>query len=571
MNMKLYFVGADHEVTGSCHIIEACGKKIMVDRGMEQGIDIFENADLPFAPADFDAILLTHAHIDHSGLVPVMYAQGYSGEIYATKATCDLCDIMLRDSAHIQEFESEWRNDKAKRQNKEPYVPLYTMQDALVAIEHLIPHEYNTVYELFPGISIRFTDVGHLLGSACIEVMINEDGEERTILFSGDVGNTNQPIIKDPGYVEKADYLVIESTYGDRSHGDRPDYIKALAEIIQTTFDRGGNVVIPSFAVGRTQEMLYFIRQIKQDNIIQGHDDFKVYVDSPLANSATTVFNKHVKDCFDDEALALVEKGVNPISFKGLELAITSDESKAINTLMEPVVILSASGMCDAGRIKHHLKNNLWRKNSTILFVGYQSVGTVGRKLVDGATEVKILGESVNVEADIKVLPGVSGHADKEGLIAWAGKLEAPPKKVFVVHGEDTVCDTFCGLLQSELGYDATAPYSGAVYDLIKNEYEYVTEGVRIDNEKRQFNQIVTGSVSARKTGDRDQTGEPEKTGKGGKTPDPAHSGVKRQEYIDLLATESRLRDLIARNEHLNNKDLRRLKKQLDELISAWE
>ena len=372
--MKLYFIGADHEVTGSCHVLEAAGHKIMIDRGMEQGINIFENVDLPFAPADFDAVLLTHAHIDHSGLIPTLYAQGFQGNIYATKATCDLCDIMLRDSAHIQEFEAEWRNEKAKRQNKDPYVPLYTMEDAVGAIELLTPVEYGGEIEIIDGIRVRFTDVGHLLGSSCIEVWATENGETKKIVFSGDVGNTDQPLIKDPQGITDTDYLLIESTYGDRSHGARADYVTALTDVIQRTFDRGGNVVIPSFAVGRTQEMLYFIRQIKQEGRIKNHDNFQVWVDSPLANSATLIFNKHVKDCFDEEALDLVNRGINPISFKGLQLAITSDESKNINYIAEPKVIISASGMCDAGRIKHHLKNNLWKKQNTILFVGYRKV-----------------------------------------------------------------------------------------------------------------------------------------------------------------------------------------------------
>ena len=476
--MFLHFIGADHEVTGSCHLIEAGGHWVMVDRGMEQGKNLYENEDLPCAPADVDAILLTHAHIDHSGLIPLMYAQGFRGKIYATPATCDLCDIMLRDSAHIQEFEAEWRNRKGQRLNKEPFVPLYTMADAMGAVTLFQEMEYGTVSEILPGFKIRFTDVGHLLGSSCIEVWVEEDGKEEKLLFSGDLGNHDQPLLKDPQTVDTADYLIIESTYGDRLHEMRVDYIEELVPILQRTFDRGGNVVIPSFAVGRTQEMLYFFRHIKEKGLITGHDGFKVVVDSPLANEATTVFNKHTQDCFDEEALALVEKGINPITFPGLTLSITSDDSVAINADTEPKVILSASGMCDAGRIKHHLKHNLWRPESTVLFVGFQSEGTLGRMLLDGIKEVKLFGEQISVQAEIMNLPGISGHADRDGLLKWAGALEKAPKMTFVVHGEDTVTDTFAELLASELGYPAEAPYSGSVYDLAEGQFKVRKEGV---------------------------------------------------------------------------------------------
>lgn len=555
--MKLYFIGADHEVTGSCHVLEAAGHKIMIDRGMEQGINIFENVDLPFAPADFDAVLLTHAHIDHSGLIPTLYAQGFQGNIYATKATCDLCDIMLRDSAHIQEFEAEWRNEKAKRQNKDPYVPLYTMEDAVGAIELLTPVDYGREIEILDGIKVRFTDVGHLLGSSCIEVWGTENGETKKIVFSGDVGNTDQPLIKDPQGITDTDYLLIESTYGDRSHGARADYVTALNEVIQRTFDRGGNVVIPSFAVGRTQEMLYFIRQIKQEGRIKNHDNFQVWVDSPLANSATLIFNKHVKDCFDKEALDLVNRGINPISFKGLQLAITSDESKNINYIAEPKVIISASGMCDAGRIKHHLKNNLWKKQNTILFVGYQAAGTVGRKLVDGADDVKLFGETVNVEAEICVLPGVSGHADREGLLAWAGCFKEPPKKTFVVHGEDSVCDSFAALLGEKLGFEAVAPFSGAIYDLINDKFIARPEGVRVEKQQIKKNQIVSG-----------------------KGVSPAETFVKATAstqkkasaaYKELLDAQHKLSAVIAENDGLANKDIEKFKNELNELIGRWK
>ena len=327
---------------------------------MEQGPDYYENQEIPVNPGELDFVLLTHAHMDHSGNLPAIYAKGFQGPIYATDATCHLCDIMLRDSAHIQMFEAEWRNRKGRRQGKPEFIPAYTMEDALGVLRNFVSCPYEEVISPAEGIHVRYVDAGHLLGSASIEIRIEEAGKEETIVFSGDIGNINQPLIKDPQYLHKADYVVMESTYGDRSHGERPDYVELLSEVIQRTFDRGGNLVIPSFAVGRTQEMLYFIRQIKEEGRVNGYQNFKVYVDSPLANEATTIFGEHRYDCFDEEALDLIYKGVNPISFPGLKTSVTSDDSRAINFDSDCKVIISASGMCDAGRIKHHLKHNLW-------------------------------------------------------------------------------------------------------------------------------------------------------------------------------------------------------------------
>lgn len=348
--MKLVFIGADHEVTGSCHYMEVGEKKFCIDIGMEQGQDLFENQEIPVNPSEIDFILLTHAHIDHTGLLPMLYARGFRGAVYATKATADLSRIMLKDSAHIQQFEAEWRNRKARRSGGALYEPLYTMEDAMGAIQLLIPCSYDTMIHICDEVTIRFTDVGHLLGSSSIEVFASEGKEERTVVFSGDIGNMNEPILKNPIYTKAADYVVMESTYGDRLHdADSPDYVGDLAAIIQETFERGGNVVIPSFAVGRTQELLFFLRQVKEKRLVTKNPDFEVYVDSPLAVEATNVFGKNVQECFGDEARALVERNINPIGFPGLKLLITSDESKAINFDMQPKVIISASGMCEAG------------------------------------------------------------------------------------------------------------------------------------------------------------------------------------------------------------------------------
>ena len=534
--MKLEFLGAAHEVTGSCHYLEIGDKRLCVDIGMEQGRDLFENQEIPVNAAEIDYILLTHAHIDHTGLLPMLYANGFRGQVFATKATAELSAIMLRDSAHIQQFEAEWRNRKAKRSGGEPYVPLYTMEDALAAVRLLIPCDYDKKIKLCDGITIRFTDVGHLLGSSSIEVFAAENGESRTIVFSGDIGNTCQPLIKDPEYLHHADYIVMESTYGDRSHGEKPDYVKLLSEIIQETFDRGGNLVIPSFAVGRTQEMLYFIRQIKADGLVYGHDGFKVYVDSPLANEATTIFSEHQYDCFDEEAMELIQKGINPISFPGLKVSVTSDDSKSINYDEEPKVIISASGMCDAGRIKHHLKHNLWNEKNTILFVGYQAVGTLGRALIEGAADVKLFGEPVHVAAHICQMPGISGHADVNGLLDWAKAFEEKPQKVFVTHGDDTVTEIFAKRLTDELGYDTMAPFSGTVYDLADDVCLYEAKGVKI--QKASASPKATRAARA---------------------------------FEKLLALGYRLITVIRKNEGTPNKDLERFSRDVQSLCDKWD
>ena len=534
--MKITFIGATHEVTGSCYYLEAAGKKFLVDCGMEQGPDYYENKDIPVPPGELDFVLLTHAHMDHSGNLPAIYAKGFKGPVYATEATCNLCDIMLRDSAHIQMFEAEWRNRKAKRQGKPEFVPAYTMEDALGVIRNFVGCPYETGIILGEGLRVKFIDAGHLLGSSSIEVNICEAGVEKTIVFSGDIGNKNQPLIKDPAYFRKADYVVMESTYGDRSHGERPDYVRLLADVIQETFDRGGNVVIPSFAVGRTQEMLYFIRQIKAEGLIHGHDNFKVFVDSPLANEATNIFGIHKYDCFDDEALELIRKGINPLSFPGLKISVTSEDSKAINFDDDCKVIISASGMCDAGRIKHHLKHNLWREDSTILFVGYQAVGTPGRALLEGTQEIKLFGEPVHVAAKICRMPGISGHADVNGLVDWIKAFEVKPQKVFVTHGEDTVTELFAARLRDEMNYDAYAPFSGTEFDLAEGEFLYEAEGVKI----QKLAALQKASKAAKV-------------------------------YEKLLALGYRLLSVIRKNEGCANKDLEKFSRDVQSLCDKWD
>ncbi len=476
--MKLTFLGACHEVTGSMFLLEACNKKIIIDCGMEQGVDTFENTELPIAAGNIDYVLLTHAHIDHSGNLPLLVKNGFKGEIHSTDATADLCSVMLKDSAHIQEFEAEWRNRKNRRAGKEEFVPKYTMDDAIAAIEQFVPHYYKNKFTLCDGVVVNFIDAGHLLGSASIEIWVTENDITKKIVFSGDIGNLNQPIIKDPEYIDSADYVIMESTYGNRNHGEKPDYIKELANILNHTFARGGNVVIPSFAVGRTQEMLYFFREIKERGLVEP-SDFTVYVDSPLAVEATTIFKKNSVDCFDEETKNLLMRKVNPLQFNGLKVSVTSDDSKLINFDNSPKVILSASGMCEAGRIRHHLKHNLWRPECTVLFVGYQAINSLGRKIYDGASEVKLFGETIEVKAEIRHLAGISGHADNNGLIKWIESIHNKPQKVFVVHGDDDVMNDFTQQLTAK-GFDATAPYSGSVYNLITNQYEITAAPVPV-------------------------------------------------------------------------------------------
>ena len=534
--MKIQFIGATHEVTGSCTLLEVGGRHYLVDCGMEQGVDVFQNVPLPVSAEKIEAVFLTHAHIDHSGMLPKLCRDGFSGPIYATEATCNLCSIMLRDSAHIQESEVQWRNRKAERAGEPLVEPTYTVNDALAAIKLLRPCTYGETLRVAEGIVLRMTDIGHLLGSAAIELWLTESGQTRKIVFSGDVGNTNQPIIRDPQSVEEADYLVIESTYGDRLH-EKPqgDVVEELADCIQRALDRGGNVVIPSFAVGRTQEMLYAIREIKQRGLVKGHDGFPVYVDSPLAVEATSIFLQCDEQYFDEETLSILRRGINPIWFDSIRLSVTSEESQRINIDPEPKVILSASGMCEAGRIRHHLKHNLWRGESIVLFVGYQAEGSLGRRLQNGAKSVKLFGEDIAVCAEIATLHGTSGHADRDGLLSWLGGFREKPEMVFVNHGDDTSCEAFRGTLVS-LGYRAEAPYSGTEYDLLTGAMTAYTEGRRVEREA-----AFRGSQRA------------------------------RQVYDELVSAAEELLALVKTRRSKTNKENAKLTAQIRSLIEKWK
>ena len=479
--MKVQFIGATHEVTGSCTLLEVNRRYYLVDCGMEQGIDVFQNITLPVPPSDIEAVFLTHAHIDHSGMIPKLCKDGFKGAIYATDVTCDLCNIMLLDSAHIQESEAIWRSKKAERAGLDKIEPVYTTEDALTAISQFRRCNYNEIIYPGEGIELRFTDIVHLLGSACIELWLTEGSVRKKIVFSGDVGNTNQRIICDPKTVEETDYLVIESTYGNRLHeADRSNVIYELADYIQKALDRGGNVIIPSFAIGRTQEMLYAIREIKQQGLVKNHPNFPVYVDSPLAAEATAIFMQCNPICFDEETLALVKQGINPIWFDDIRMSLTSEESKLINLNTEPKVIISASGMCEAGRIRHHLKHNLWKADNIVLFVGYQAEGSLGRRLINGEKKVTLFGEEITVNAEICTLHGTSGHADRDGLFNWITGFKSKPQLVFVNHGDERSCEDFKDYL-TEHGYRADAPYSGTEYDLTTGRMTIFTQGKTIN------------------------------------------------------------------------------------------
>lgn len=534
--MQLEFLGADHEVTGSCHYLTVGEHHMLIDCGMQQGAETYENQDIPVNASDIDFVFVTHAHIDHSGLLPLLYARGFRGKIYATEATTMLCDIMLRDSAHIQEQEAEWKNRKAQRSGRTKAItPLYEMNDALGVMKHFYSVHYEEMIEVAEDIRVRFIDAGHLLGSASIEIWLTEGGQEKKIVFSGDIGNSRKPLIKEPKYITEADYVVMESTYGDRDHENPGDFAERLAVLTQETLDKGGNLVIPAFSVGRTQEMLYFFRHIKEQGLVTGPNaDFDVYMDSPLAVEATNVFKKNVSECFDEEAARIVASGRNPIGFPGLRTAVTSDESKLINFDMKPKVIISASGMCEAGRIRHHLKHNLWRPESTVLFVGFQVPGTLGYSLLNGATEVRLFGETVAVEARIENLPGISGHADKKGLISWINAYTEKPQKVFIVHGSNLTVDIFAKELKDQYGFDAYAPFSGDAFDLITGER--VKEGSHIM-----------------------------------KAPSKPDVKPASNVFLRLLSAGQRLMKVIERSEGMANKDLGKFADQINALSDKWD
>ena len=473
--MKITFLGATRTVTGSNYLVEAAGKKFLVDCGMWQGKSDLEEEnfqEFEFDPKEIDFVLLTHAHIDHSGRIPKLYKEGYINKIYAQKATCDLCAIMLPDSGHIQEQESEWKNRKRIRKGEEPREPLYTAEEAVRCLEVFEPVKYDEIIEITPQIHARFNDAGHMLGSSIIEVWVEENGRQLKTVFSGDLGNSDIPLLSEPTMIEDADYLVMESTYGSRLHMRNDQKAELFLDIVSETLDNGGTVVIPSFAVGRTQEILFEIDKLKNT---RQDEEFErkyrtlmkapVYVDSPLAISATEVFKENM-ELFDEETQNEISKGDNPLEFPGLKFTMTADESKALNEDPTPSIIISASGMCDVGRIKHHLKHNLWNPKSTILFVGYQAPGTLGYNIVNGAKTVKIFGEEIAVNARVEYIEGYSGHADQEGLMNFIYSFIQKPKHIFLVHGEEESQEVLKSKIDEETKLPVTIANFGETYDL---------------------------------------------------------------------------------------------------------
>lgn len=473
--MKITFLGATKTVTGSNFLIEAAGKKFLVDCGMYQGKATEEKEnDEPFLyePSEIDFMLLTHAHIDHSGRIPKLYLDGYRNPVIATKATCDLCSIMLPDSGHIQEMEIEWKNKKRKREGKEALPPLYTAEQAQQSLELFQPVSYDTIIDIDENIKVRFNDAGHMLGSSIIEIWVSENGKTEKAVFTGDLGNNDIPLLSSPTMIESTDYLVMESTYGSRLHIRNDDKAELFLNIVAETLDKGGTVVIPSFAVGRTQEILYELNKLKEnredEEFIKKYETLMrapVFVDSPLAISATEIFREN-QELFDEDVQEAMRQGDNPLEFPGLQFTKTAEESKALNESEQPSIIISASGMCEVGRIKHHLKHNLWNPNSTVLFVGYQAPGTLGRKIVEGAEKVKIFGEEIAVHARIEYIEGYSGHADQEWLLNFIYSFIKKPKHIFLVHGEEESQEVLKQKILETTQIPVTIPEFGATYTL---------------------------------------------------------------------------------------------------------
>ena len=531
--MKLTFFGAAHAVTGSCHCLEVGGKKILIDCGLQQGRDEHDDNALDFAPSYIDYVLVTHAHIDHSGRLPLLAKEGFSGQIVATRLTAQLLSIMLRDSAHIQESDAQWQNQKGKRAGREEVEPLYTLADAETALQLLHTYEYGQIFDLCEGVKARFCDAGHLLGSSAVEIWATENGVTKKLVFSGDLGNVDQPIIRNPSFVEQADYVVMESTYGDRNHEPPESYTEALAALIDDVFSKGGNIVIPSFAVGRTQELLYFLREIKNNGMVRTVPNFTVCVDSPLAAEATKIYAGDLHGYLDEEAIAVLQGGEDLFTFPGLTLTQSTEESKALNMDPTPKIIISASGMCDAGRIRHHLKHNLWRPECAVVFVGYQGEGTLGRRLLEGAKSVKLFGEEIAVRARIVNFKGLSSHADRDHLLAWVEHFSPKPQQVFVVHGDSEVTELFAADL-NERGLPAHAPLYEEVYDLLENRM--LAKGIVLETKR------TTGGASA---------------------PSPA--------FLRLQDVSRDLADLISRSRGRPNKDLAKLADQLRQIMDKWE
>ena len=476
--MKIKFCGASTGVPGSCHLLTSGEHKILLDCGQFQGgkaQDALNYEKFPFEPSEIECVVLSHAHIDHCGRLPLLTKRGFEGKIYCTDATADLLSVMLKDSAYIHEKETEWKNRKAERAGREQVEPLYTIEDAEKALSLVSPILYDQQIEINSDMKIVFNDAGHILGSAITELWVTEDDKESKIVFSGDLGMEGRPILRDPTYIKKADYVIMETTYGNRIHKELGSGVDKLIEIILNTTRRGGNVVIPSFAVGRTQELIYELNRFYDSNneYRKELDKIFVYIDSPMATTATEIFRRNAQ-VFDEETREYILKGDNPLEFKNLKFTRSSKESQDLNFNKEPKIIISASGMCEAGRIRHHLKHNLWNPKNSIVFVGYQGQGTLGRSLVEGIKMVTLFGEEIQVNAEIHNLEGFSGHADQNGLFAWLAHFEQKPKQIFLVHGEEESKKDFAKLVNEKLSYEPIVVMGNSEFELDMNKSEIV-------------------------------------------------------------------------------------------------
>lgn len=522
--MKIMFCGASEEVTGSCHLITAGGYKFLIDCGQFQGSKTLTEKNyepFPFDPAEIDFMILSHAHIDHCGRIPLLVKHGFNGKIYCTDATADLASVMLEDAGHIQESESERKNRKNERAGRPLVEPLYTVQDAIDSLKNIEPVLYDQLVEVNDSIRIVFNDAGHILGSSIVEIFVEEEGTVSKIVFSGDIGVKGRPILRDPKIIKKADYVIMETTYGDRLHEENQKSVMALIDIVRKTVKRGGNVVIPSFAVGRTQELLYEFNKIYDHtpSLREELKNMKVYVDSPMSVKATEVFLKNAQ-VYDEEMKELIVAGDNPLDFDNLNFALSTAASRAINEDKNPKIIIAASGMCDAGRIRHHLKHNLWNPKNSIVFVGYQAKGTLGGHILGGAKTARLFGEDIAINAEIYNLEGFSGHADRDGLLEWLKGFQMFPKQIFLVHGEPEAKYAFQEYVKGELGYECTVVDGNSEYELETGEhvteiYEQIVEdkeeeiveirdriaGIEdiLDNILRNADLAVTDDLSAKR------------------------------------------------------------------------
>ena len=500
--MKIKFCGASTGVTGSCHLLTSGEHKILLDCGQFQGgkaQDALNYERFPFEPSEIECVVLSHAHIDHCGRLPLLTKRGFEGKIYCTDATADLLSIMLKDSAYIHEKETEWKNRKAERAGRNQVEPLYTIEDAEKALSLVSPILYDQQIEINPNMKIVFNDAGHILGSAITELWVTEDDKESKIVFSGDLGMEGRPILRDPTYIKKADYVIMETTYGNRIHKELGSGVEKLIEIILNTTRRGGNVVIPSFAVGRTQELIYELNRFYDSNneFRKELDKIFVYVDSPMATTATEIFRRNAQ-VFDEETREYILKGDNPLEFKNLKFTRSSKESQDLNFNKEPKVIISASGMCEAGRIRHHLKHNLWNPKNSIVFVGYQGQGTLGRSLIEGIKMVTLFGEEIQVNAEIHNLEGFSGHADQNGLFAWLAHFQQKPKEIFLVHGEEDSKKDFAKLVNEKLSYEPVVVMGNSEFDLDMNKSEIINmEGASYQAAEEEKIQKVRDKLSS--------------------------------------------------------------------------